>query len=392
MAQGHEVIIFRSDVSRFDGKAASSEAGSRYRDQVDGGLTVRSIRGVEYRGNAKRFLGMVRFGRAVVRGTRGLSKPDIVMGTSVHLFAAHAAQRLAARYRVPFILEIGDIWPQTLVDIGAIKRWHPVYVVQRVLEKHLYRRAARVLSKLPLAKDHIAASGSDPGKVAYLPNSVDLRPYLSATYPEAPPPRSEFRVAYMGSMTPVYGLTVLIDAAATIAADHPDLPIRFRLVGSGNSRPALEDHAASLGLKNMEFVDRIPWDDVPIELAEADVCLAISRSLAVVRSFGMSQNKVYEYMGAARPVIFAVDAANDPVAESDGGLSVAAENRDALVDAILRMFDMTREDRIAMGKRAHDYVAGRFAAELITRRFTLILQETLTDRPPGSLVHPDELA
>jgi len=387
MRAGHEVVLFRSDVSRFDGTASNPRMDSAHLDETAPNLTVRTLKTTEYKTTLGRFLQMLHFERMVIGNHKDLPRPDLVIGKTVHPFAAHAGLRLARRYRAPFMLEVGDIWPQTLVDMGSLSRINPVYWLLRAVEIRLYRGSARIISKLPLGKVHVAASHADARKVVWVPNSADVSQYLAADYPEAPPVRSEFVVAYTGSMTPVYGLENLLEAAAI--TQSRGLPIRFRLVGAGQSRQGLMEEARRRELANVTFTDRVAYTEIPAILGDADACIALFRDLSVVRDFGMSLNKLTEYMGAKRPVIFAVRSANDPVSDARAGISVPPEDPQAIAEAAEALYRMTREERIAMGQRAHAYVADQFSADGIIHRLTSLVEEVLESMEPGTLVHPD---
>jgi glycosyltransferase involved in cell wall biosynthesis len=389
IARGHEVVMITSAIARLEG-APGTEVEGDYLDETADRLTVRVLKGRPYSSTSQRLLSMLHFERTALRSTRGLPQPDLVVGTIVDPFAAHAGQVLAGRHGVPFILELGDIWPRTLVDMGALHRWHPAYWGLRLLELRLYRKAVRILSKLPLAKHHIATSRADPAKVMYLPNGVDVRPF-PADFPEAPEARDRFVVAYAGGITPSDGLVTLLEAAALVAHRHPELPITFRLIGEGPARTGLEDHARRLGLSNVEFLDPVPRTDVPSVLVQADVCVDIARDIGVVRDFGMSHNKLFEYLWAGRPIIFAVASANNLVAEAGAGISVEPENPPALADAVLELHGMPRLERVEMGRRGHAFVRNGYTMDTISERFVRIIEEVLDGLPPGSRVNADDI-
>ena len=334
---------------------------------------------------------MLHFERTALKNTRDLPPPDLVLGATVPPFTAHAAQILAGRYRVPFLLELGDVWPETLVDMGALSKWHPAYWLLRLLEIRLYRKAARIVSYLPFSKIQVAASHADPAKVVWVPSAVELGPYIADDYPPAPPPRDEFVVVYTGGMTPVYGLEHLIEAAALIADQHPELPITIRLVGSGNARADLVASADRLGLINVEFRDPVARNGVPAILADADACIAIMRDLPVVRKYGMSNTKVYEYLAAARPIIFSLGSANDPVAEAGAGISVDPENPQAIANAIFDLHHLGRDGRMDLGRRGQEYARNGYNIRSLGERFTSIIDEVLQGLRPGTLVHPDDV-
>lgn len=389
--RGHDVVLITSAIARWEGRPGTDLSADDYRDEIADELTVRVLRGRPYANVFQRFLSMIHFELMVLRNTGGLAPPDLVMGTSVDPFAAHAGQLLAGRHGVPFVLELGDIWPRTLVDMGAINRWHPGYWVLRILELSLYKKAVRILSKLPFAKLHVAASRRDPAKVVYLPNGVDLSRYTPGEYPPAPEGGDGFVAAYTGGMTPIYGLENLLEAASIVARERPDLPITFRLVGSGSSRPDLENQIERRRLGNVELLDPVPRSEIPSVLAASDVCIALARDIGVVREFGMSHNKVYEYLGASRPIIFSVASANDPVAEAGAGISVTPEDPAAIAQAVIDLCLMTRQERIDMGRRGQEFVRNGYTMDSISERFARVLDEVLAGLPPGTHVSVDDL-
>jgi glycosyltransferase involved in cell wall biosynthesis len=391
LAKGHTVTMFTSEVDRWEGEIFGQLGGEPYKDEIDGDLTIRMLPGRPYSSDRQRLLSMLHFERTVLKNTGDLPPPDAVLGATVPPFTAHAAQILAGRYRVPFVLELGDIWPATLVDMGALAKWHPAYWILRLLEIRLYRKAARVVSYLPFAKIQVAASYADPAKVVWVPSAVALGPYVAASYPPAPPSRDEFVAVYAGGLTPVYGLSHVVEAAALLADQHPDLPIKIRLVGSGNARAGLVESVERLGLSNVEFGDPVPRDQVPTILADADVCIASMRDLPVVRKFGMSNTKVYEYLAAARPIIFSLGSANDPVAEAGAGISIPPEDAQAIADAIVQLYRMPRHQRIELGKRGQDFARNGYNIQAIGERFTRVIDAVLEGVEPGRRVHPDDI-
>ena len=114
---------------------------------------------------------------------RGLEDPDVVIGSSVHPLAGVAACRLARRHGVPFVFEVRDLWPESLIAFGRISRHGLPAILLRSLEKGLYRRAASIISVLPKASDYIAGKGVATDKVVWIPNGVDLRRFGPASQP-----------------------------------------------------------------------------------------------------------------------------------------------------------------------------------------------------------------
>ena len=141
-------------------------------------------------------------------------RPDVIVGSSPPLFAAYAAQKLAQRLRVPFVLEVRDLWPQTMIEVGRYTESHPLIKSLSALERYLYRRADHIVTLLPLAGEHMVSHGAHPGRITWIPNGVALLPLTNQ--PEWEGSRN-FVALYAGAHGPLNALDGVLDAAATEA-------------------------------------------------------------------------------------------------------------------------------------------------------------------------------
>ncbi len=365
---GQEVTVFASALP--DGRHVTCKVpeGRRYTDLVEGRVRFRFVRTNPYCSLAGRFRSMLAFRHGVARSTDGLDPPDVVIGSCVHLHAADAGRRLARSLGVPFVFEVRDLWPDTLVDIGALSRLHPIYIYLKYIELRLYRDASAVITLLPGMASYLQGHGIPEGRIWYIPNGVD-----TDLFPEPSPPPSggPFTVSYFGAHGPANGLDTVVRAAALLKARGA--PVRFRLVGDGNRKPALRDLAASLGLDNVAFLDPVPKRDLAPLAAESHAFVFHLTDMAVLRRYGISANKLFDYLLAARPVVFACASANNPVAEAGAGPSVPPEDPEALADAVASLVRTSEAERMAMGLRGRAWVrehhdlrrlAGRLAGHL----------------------------
>jgi glycosyltransferase involved in cell wall biosynthesis len=345
------------------------------------------LRTPSYRRNgALRVVNMLAFAASTRWGRwrRLVSAPHVIVGSSPHPFAAFAAQRLAHSLSVPFVFEIRDFWPQSLIDLGNLSRLHPFILVLSAIERHLLARAAEIVTPLPCAREYLVRRGVDGERVHWVPNGVDGLPKL------APAPvggSRPFTIVYAGAHGLANGLDVVLDAAAHLQRIGPDVPIVFRLVGDGSEKPRLETRAAAEGIANVRFAPPVPKRDVPAMLAEADACLLILKDSPVFR-WGVSPNKLFDYMAAARPVIFAVNAPNNPVADAEAGLTVRAGDPIALSAAAIAMARSAPEEREAMGLRGRALVAAEYTQEHLALRFEAALEAALLRAAAGRDVAP----
>lgn len=340
--------------------------GESSRRESHEGVPFCWLRAESHAGRGSRLLGMLAFALRVV-GTaclRDLPPPDAVIGSSVHPFAAWAGLRLARRYRVPFIFEVRDLWPQTLVDMGAAKEGSLAVRLLRRLEVHLYKAAGRIVVLMPKADDYIARLGIARDRIVWIPNGVDL---ADAEPSPLPPPREFFSLMYFGAHGQANGLDNMLAAMARLTGFGLERPVRLRLIGDGPSKPALVVQARQMGLNNVVFEPPVPKAAIPALAAEADAFVVNLIDLPLYR-YGISLNKLFDYLAAGRPIVFAGASANNPVAEAGAGITVAPGDPLALAEAIARIAALPEPERAEMGRNAYAYVRTHHDFRLLARR------------------------
>ena len=307
--------------------------------------------------------------------TRELDRPDVVVGSSVHPFAAAAGAILARRFRVPFVFEVRDLWPQTLVDLGRLRPESMVTRGLRALEKWLYQCADRIVVLLPRAVDYIEPLGISPQKIVWVPNGVELN-----GYPElAPPPASDtFTLMYFGAHGQANGLSNVLKAMAELQQRPDRRHLRLRLIGDGPLKPELICLAQQLDLHNVEFEAPVPKQQIPALAAKADAFVFNLIDTPVFK-FGISSNKLFDYLAGARPIIFSCESSNNPVEEAQAGITVPPDNPAALAEAISTLAAMSRDERAAMGHAGRVYVEKHHNYDALAERFAAMLDELVTE-------------
>ena len=185
----------------------------------------------------------------------------------------------------------------------------------------------------------------------------------------------EFRVMYLGAHGQANALDVLLQAAK-IVRDKGVRGIEFILVGDGPEKPKLTELARELGLTNVEFRDAVSKKEAPAVLCEADACVFTLEKVEVF-GYGISSNKLFDYMAAVKPVIFAVDASNNPVEEARCGLTVPPRDPQALAEVIIQLHQMRKEEREAMGRHGREYVEKHHSIPVLTDKLETCLEEVM---------------
>src|SRR5690606_38536330 len=261
-----------------------------------GGVEVKRLWAAAYEtNNWRRAWNWLTFGSSVKRASRTLPKPDVIIGSSPQLFAARAAADVARSLRVPFVLEVRDLWPESLVAIGG--RRGPAYRYLEHVAKDLYRRSERIIVLAKGVRDYLAQAGVPADKCAYVPNGVDIHTIVPVeTAAEPSSTRSVF--VYAGAHGPANGLDRVLDAAELLR----DEAVEFLLIGDGPIKRQLVDDARRRDLQNVIFRDPVSKTELVGIYAGAAAGLMVLRDSPLF-SFGVSPNKLFDYFAAGLPVI-----------------------------------------------------------------------------------------
>lgn len=381
MRRGHRVAIFASSFHHALHREVRLGPGERWKVEDVDGLKFVWLRTPPYQKNDwRRVLNMLSYmfrawwlGRRLPKLVPDIGRPDVVVGSSVHLLAVLAAYWVAKRHKAKFIMEVRDLWPQTIIDMGELSEGSPVVRLLRVLEKFLYRRAERIIVLGPQMSEYIVACGVSQERIVWIPNGVDLSRFDSAAIPEVS--HEGFRVMYLGAHGQANALDVLLEAAK-IVQDRGSHEIRFVLVGDGPEKPGLMTLAQELGLSNVEFREPVPKTEVPKTLHEADATVFILKDLPLYR-YGISLNKLFDYLAASKPLIVGGSPKNNPVEEADCGLTVPLRDPQALAEAVIKLYQMPEEERKAMGRRGREYVEKYHDIAKLAERLEEVLEEVV---------------
>jgi glycosyltransferase involved in cell wall biosynthesis len=246
------------------------------------------------------------------------------------------------------------------------------------LERRLYRRADRVLSLLPGAADYIADHGGTAEKTVWLPNGIDLE-WIPDPQPIDDKPT--FTAMFAGAHGAANGLDDVLTAAEILqkSSDDPVAgSIRFKLVGDGREKPRLMKRAQQLGLKNVEFAPPVPKQQVYATLQEADAFLMVLENSPVFQ-WGISPNKLWDYMACARPVIFSVSTPFNPIDEARAGVTAQPGDPQSLADAIKYLASQPLSTRQEMGRRARQHVERHHSFASLAGQLEKVLHELTAD-------------
>ena len=376
---GHRVRIAAAEYSHLRTRQPDAPAKGGV-TEIDG-AEFQIIKAGTYEGNgAKRAVSMFRFVAGLWRRAGRIAKefrPDVVISSSTYPLDSYAAARIAKKSGGRYIHEAHDVWPLTLTELGGMSPRHPFVRLLDRAERYAYKHCDRVVSILPDVLPHMMEQGLQTAdKFAFIPNGV-----VTEEWEHAAPLGAEhaelldklhrdgrFIVMYLGGHALSNALDQLLDAAKM--ADGAT----FVLIGKGVEKARLEKRAKDEKLANVIFLPAIPKEQVPDALRRADALYIGAEHTSLYR-FGVSMNKMYDYMMSARPILNGVVASNNDVEEAGCGLSFDSSRPEEIADAVKRIRAMSAKERAEMGHRGAAWVrencdyaklAGRFL-DLIAR-------------------------
>lgn len=307
-----------------------------------------------------------------------LERPDVVIATSPQLLVGLSGWWFSRLKRVPFVLEIRDLWPESLDGVGVGGERSILYRSLARVARFLYRSADHIAVVSPAFKSHLMDRYSVLShKISVVPNGVETQ-LFSPRPPDATIRSSfggadKFVISYIGTLGLAHGLDTLLGAAEKIQKISPD--ILFLLLGEGADRERVLSLAQSRGLANLRFVPQQPRERIPDYIAASDVCLVMLKASEVFET--VIPTKMLEFMACARPVILtARGQAEEILASAGAGLAIPPGNDDALCDAVLAM-QRTPALREEMGRNGRAYIMRHLSRQSTAQTYVDVLNGLL---------------
>jgi len=300
--------------------------------------------------------------------------PSHIIVSSPSLFPVKTGVKLAKKFHTKFLFEVRDIWPQTLVELSSLSSSNPLIKLMEYYEKFAYKNADKVISLLPNAKEHFENQGMQPDKFVYLPNGIEIEEKesvpLSSEMKEKIP-IDKFIIGYSGTIGIANNLDYLI-TVAEILKDHNE--IHFLILGKGGEKQRLQNHVQKLALKNVTFLDTVSRGSVGSFLQEIDIAF-ISLLPEKLFKFGVSPNKVFDYMYAKKPILWAIEAGNNLVEDAKCGVSVPLNDVIALKESILKLKGLQKEVLKELGQNGYTFVQKNHSYTMLATKLIEIIEE-----------------
>jgi glycosyltransferase involved in cell wall biosynthesis len=373
---GHEVTIIAADYSHI--RSVNPVIENDFVKELHEGVNFLWVKTTVYQGNGLyRVRSMFDFVIKIWRKSKYIAKtyqPQVVIASSTYPSDNYVAHRIAKMSGAKYIYEVHDLWPLSPMELGGMSKFHPFIMAMQNAENFAYKYAHQVVSMLPATQEHMVAHGLDLKKWHYIPNGFveeewqnpkPLTTELDAFF-------RELRLKYtkVVGYTGTFGLANALEALIEVAALVPQTAIV--LVGKGPEKEALLEKVARLSLNNVFILDSVSKSLIPALLSHFDILYIGLQSQPLFR-FGISPNKLIDYMRAGKPIIHAIDAGNDMVKTLNCGISIAPEQPQLLAQAIGNLSLKSEAELIEMGSRGREYVIQNHDYKVLAERFLEVM-------------------
>jgi len=307
-----------------------------------------------------------------------MPRPDVVIATSPQLLVGLSGWWLSLFRSVPFVLEIRDLWPESITASGVGGQTSLLARLLITLSDFLYKRCDHLVVVTPAFKqDIINKYDIDQEKISIVENGVETDTFCPGLDREkirnALGLEDKFVVSYIGTLGLAHGLYTVVEAAERLKDRHPDA--LFLLVGEGADKAALMKTVNEKGLHNVRFVPQQPRQKVPDLIRASDACLVLLKKAAVFET--VIPTKMLEFLSCGRPLILGVDGqAREVLEAAQGGIAIEPESSEDLVKAVISLYHDHNlcED---MGGNGRRYIVENLSRKSTAERYIRVLERVL---------------
>jgi glycosyltransferase involved in cell wall biosynthesis len=331
------------------------------------------------KGTVRRILNYLSFCATATLAGLAVRRPDLVIATSPQFFCGWAGVFVSRARRVPFVLEVRDLWPESIAAVGAMRSsW--LLRLLGWLERRMYAAATRIVTVGRGYQQELEARGVSAGRISVIPNGVDRDRFDPATDASSLrarfAPNGEFLCSYVGTIGMGSGLSVVLRAAERLR-EQGRHDVVWLLVGDGAVREDLEREARERGLSSVVFTGRLPKDQMPGVLAASDACLVHLARRPLFRT--VMPSKIFEAAAMAKPILLGVEGIAAEIVEGAGaGICIEPENADQLVQAVLRLAS-DRELGRRFGRAGYEKIAAAYDYSALAREYAGLIRRVLAE-------------
>lgn len=377
--QGHSTTIIASSFSHV----------RTLQPKVDKQITYQNIDGINYvwiktnsyNGNGiGRVLNIFSFVLKLVIFKKSITKvfkPDVIIASSTYPLDIIPAKAIAKKFNVKLIFELHDLWPLSPMMLGGMSAYHPFIMLMQWAENYTFKSCHKAISILPNTLEHMLAHGLTAEKFYHVPNGIVLDDW------QHPNPLDEdikkqliqlkqtnkTLIGYVGTHGVANALHSLIEAAQSDLNSNNI----YILIGKGAEKNTLIHFCKANAITNVLFFDSIDKRSIPELLSFFDILYIGLQNQPLFR-FGISPNKLFDYMMAGKPIVLSLESGSDIIKQANCGIICKAENSIEISKAIQTLVQMTKEERENLGRNGYTFVNKYHTFENLANDFLQIIK------------------
>jgi colanic acid biosynthesis glycosyl transferase WcaI len=377
---GHEVTVITSVPNFPEGKVYAGYKNKFYQVEMMSGIRVVRVKTfiAKNKGFMLRTLDFLSYIIPALLAGLWQKKPDVIAATTPQFFVGVTAYLLTALRRVPFVLEVADIWPASIVGVGAMQKSTLIKWLEK-LELFLYSRANAIVVLTQAFKVNLTSRQVPAAKISVCINGVNTAQFspvaknqqLAQDLGIAP---DQFVIGYLGTHGMAHGLVNVLHCAELLKDNKQ---ILFLFVGAGAERDELMEYAKAKQLPNVKFIATQPKNTMPQLWSICNVALVHLKNNPVFAE--VIPSKIFEAMGMGLPILLAAPAgeASDIITDEEVGIWVQPEQPQALADAALQLSqqpELCKQYAAQSLKRAYFHSRERQANEMLAVLETTVIE------------------
>lgn len=343
----------------------------------DEGIDFKFVSVPEYQGNGLgRLKNSLAFAWQLLKLRKAEDKPEAIVYSSPHLFGIFSAWLLAKKFKAKLVLEVRDIWPLSLVEIAGISDKHPIVMLFKFIEKWAYKLADHRVALLKGADEHFYKVSGKQRPFTWIPNGADLTLKGSDALPEnIEQCFNKYResghliLGYAGALGEPNAMAQFIHAMARVKEQK----VALLLIGEGPLKQELKALSSQLGLDNVHFFEPVSKEQALGFVNKVDVPVIGWQDKSIYQ-FGISPNKIFDYMLCRKPILHACSSPFDPVSAAKCGEAVPAEDVTAITKAIMNMLNSSESERAKMGENGYAYLCQEHDINKLAAKYKTVFE------------------
>ncbi|MFC4402973.1 glycosyltransferase family 4 protein [Gracilibacillus xinjiangensis] len=357
--QGYKTTIFCASTVHNSSEAIDTGSKLYTSDDING-IPFVFVKTPKYIGNGKqRIINMFSFYKNISSVSKEYAeqygKPDVILASSVHPLTLVAGIKMAKKLNIPCISEVRDLWPETIVEYGSLKRNSIVSNLLYLGEKWIYKRADKLIFTMEGGKDYIIEKGWDKenggpidiSKIHHINNGVDLKSFhynrKNHVFDDSDLNNlKQFKVIYTGSIRKANNIMKIVKAAEYIERTGRK-DIKFLIFGDGPEKERLEQYCSNKNIQNIKFKGFVNKNKIPYILSKSNLNI-MHFEQNNIKKYGASLNKMFEYFASGKPTISDCEFGYDLIKKYNCGVVIDNANEKQLAESIMKVSELPKED------------------------------------------------